>query len=226
MSAKKGLQKHGDRAAAAILREFVQLHDMKVFEGICKTKLTPSQIRSALRLVTVIKEKRDGSLKGRTCADGRPQRAYIPKEETSSPAVAVENLLATFAIDALEDRNVATADVSGAFLHGVMDDFVLVRLSEEEAQALMTVDPGYKKFAVVEKGRITMFLRLKKALYGTLKVALIWYRTFTEVLENLGFVLNRYDKITVWRIWRSRGAKLRYYGMWMTRKCLIRIQRW
>lgn len=137
---------------------------------------------------------RDGSLKGRTCADGRPQRAYISKEEASSPAVAIESLLTSLAIDTFEGREVATADVSGALFHGVMDDYVVVRLAGEEAEAMMTVDPAYKKFLLTEGGKNTMYLQLKKALYGTLKAAIIWYDTFTGVLKNLGFVLNDYDK--------------------------------
>ena len=86
MSAKKGLIKHGDKAAVAILKEFAQLHEKEVFEGVLKSQLTPHQLKEALCLVKFIKEKKDGKLKGRTCAEGRPQRAYIPKEETSSPA--------------------------------------------------------------------------------------------------------------------------------------------
>ncbi len=194
MSARKGLIKHGEKAAAAILKEFTQLHDMKVFEGIYKDELTPSQLKDVLRLLTVIKEKRDGKLKGRTCADGRPQRAYISREEASSPAVAVESLLATLVLDANEKRDVATADVSGAFLHGEMEDFVVVRLSDEEATAMIGVDSSYERFLNIENGKKTMYLKLKKALYGTLKAAIIWYNTFTGVLKELGFVINRYEK--------------------------------
>ena len=187
MSARRGLEKHGEKAAVAILKEFTQLHNMGVFEGVHKSQLTPLQLKGALRLVTVVKEKRDGSLKGRTCADGRPQRAYISKEEASSPAVAIESLLTSLAIDALEDRDIATADVSGAFLHGDMDDFVVVRLSEEESRALISVDREYERFMILERGKVTMYLRLRKALYGTLKAAIIWYNTFTSVLKKSWF---------------------------------------
>jgi hypothetical protein len=37
-----------------------------------------------------LKEKRDGSLKGRTVAGGNKQRDYISKEDASSPTVATE----------------------------------------------------------------------------------------------------------------------------------------
>lgn len=94
---------------------------------------------------------------------------------------------------AIDASDVTTANVSGAFLHGIMDNFVLVRQSEEEVQAMTSVDPKYKEFVLIEAGKMTMYLRLKKALYGTLKTAIIWYNTFTGVLKNLGFVLSDYD---------------------------------
>ena len=43
--------------------------------------------KEALNLITMIKEKRDGRVKARACADGRKQRKYISKEEVSSPTM-------------------------------------------------------------------------------------------------------------------------------------------
>jgi hypothetical protein len=43
-----------------------------------------------------------GVIKGRGCADGRKQRAFIEKEQASSPTVSLEALLLTCVIDALE----------------------------------------------------------------------------------------------------------------------------
>ena len=64
-----------------------------------------------MRIITVIKEKQSGVLKGRSCVDGRPQQAYISKEEAASPTTALESLLIIFLIDAWEGRDVATTDV-------------------------------------------------------------------------------------------------------------------
>ena len=38
-----------------------------------------------------------------------------------------------------------------------------------------------------------MFLQLKKALYGCIKSALLWYHLFHDTLHDLGFILNPYD---------------------------------
>ena len=44
-----------------------------------------------------------GVIKGRGCADGCKQHAFIEKEKASSPTVSLEALLLTCIIDALEE---------------------------------------------------------------------------------------------------------------------------
>ena len=67
-----------------------------------------------LELLTLIKKKRCGKVKGRVCANGRRQRLYIRREDVSSPTVQLESLMATLLVDGYEKRAVATADVTGA----------------------------------------------------------------------------------------------------------------
>ena len=50
-------------------------------------------------------------IKGRGCADGRKQRDWISKEDTSSPTVSTEGLMLSCMIDAMEGREVATTDI-------------------------------------------------------------------------------------------------------------------
>jgi hypothetical protein len=69
--AKASLKKHGERAWKALLKELRQLKDLDVFKAVHMSTLTEKQKREALREITVLKEKRGGELKGRTCADGR-----------------------------------------------------------------------------------------------------------------------------------------------------------
>ena len=91
--------------------------------------LTKQQKRDALRVVNLIKEKRCGKIKGRTCADGRPQRKYVPREESASPTVSSEALMGVLSVFAKENRAVGVFDVPGAYLHADMpdDEFVVLR---------------------------------------------------------------------------------------------------
>ena len=63
-----------------------------------------------------LKEKRDGKIKGRGCADGRPQRLYMSKVEISSPTELLAGLIMTCVIDTYEGCVVATVDIPGDFL--------------------------------------------------------------------------------------------------------------
>lgn len=71
MSAKAGTRKKGERAREALVTEFLQLHDVDVFTAVFARHLSKQQRRSVLIAISVIKEKRNGDLKGRICVDGR-----------------------------------------------------------------------------------------------------------------------------------------------------------
>jgi hypothetical protein len=196
MSAKRGIAVFGERAIAAIFKEFKQLHDKGVFRPIHHSKLTASQKKKALREITIIKEKRCGKIKGRTCADGRPQRGYISKDESSSPTISNDAFLMSLIIDALEERDVATADVEGAYLNADMEDFTIMKVtSPEHIKILCEVDETYKEYVEEsDSGDKVLYLQLMKALYGCIKSALLWYRLFSETLLEMGFQLNPVDK--------------------------------
>jgi hypothetical protein len=193
MSAKVGIKKHGQKAIDALFKEFCQLHDKSVFEGIHASDLTYQQRQTALRAVNLIKEKRSGKIKGRTCANGKPQRKLFTKEETTSPTISTDALMLSILIDAKERRDVAVADVEGAYLHADMDVFTVLKLVGVDVDIMCNVDSKYKKFVVIENGQRVLYLQLLKALYGCVRSALLWYELFSTTLENMGFVLNPYD---------------------------------
>jgi hypothetical protein len=58
---------------------------------------------------------------------------------------------------------------------------------------LLGMKPEYEVFVVLENGVKVLYVLLLKAMYGCVKSALLWYKFFTETLENMGFVLNPYE---------------------------------
>jgi hypothetical protein len=89
MTPTVGIKKHGQAAVDDLLQEFFCHLDRKnVLEPLDASTLTASQKQEALCAVNLIKEKRSGKLKGRTCADGRSQRSKYKKEETTAPTVS------------------------------------------------------------------------------------------------------------------------------------------
>ena len=62
------------------------------------------------------KEKKGGTLKGRTCADGRKQWEHVKKEDAASPTVSLEVVMLTCIMEAKENQDVAIIDIPNAFV--------------------------------------------------------------------------------------------------------------
>ena len=67
-----------------------------------------------------LKEKRDGRIKGRGCANEQSQQEYTDKIDTSSPTVLLAAIMLTCMIDAFERRNNASVNIQEAFLQTKM----------------------------------------------------------------------------------------------------------
>jgi hypothetical protein len=195
-SVKKGLKIFGEPGAEAVVKEMQQLHDREVMEPKAANMLTKEEKGKALEYLMFLKKKRCGRIKGRGCADGRKQRIYKTKEETSSPTVAVESLFLSCTIDAKEKRDVATCDIPGAFMQADMDELLHMRLAGPLATLLTKVNPGlYEKYVTQENGKPVIYVKLTKALYGTLQASLLFWKNLTGMLVGeLGFELNPYDQ--------------------------------
>jgi hypothetical protein len=153
MSAKAGIKKHGKVAVEALFQKFLQLHNKAVFQGEHAHTLTKAQKGAALHAISVIKEKRTGTIKGRTVADGRSQRPLFTKDQTTSPTVTTDALMMTIMIEAKEQRDVATADVVGAYLNANMDDYTLLKITGASVDIMCKVSSVYEQFVTIENGK-------------------------------------------------------------------------
>jgi hypothetical protein len=193
-SIKKGLKIFGEAGADAVVDEMQQLHDRGVIKPKVAAMLTRKEKSDALQYLMFLKQKRCGKIKGRGCADGRKQRIYKTKEDTSAPTVATESLMLSCVIDAKERRTVVTADIPGAFMQADMDEVIHMKLEGPLAKLLIRVNPQlYSKYTVMEKGRTVLYVQLLKALYGTLQAALLFWQDLSGHLKEWGFELNPYD---------------------------------
>ena len=199
MSLKAGLRTFGNDGVRAVEKEMRQLHDRGVMMPVHKKSLTLEQQKEALAYLMFLKQKRCGKVKGRGCADGRKQRAYIAKEESTAPMVSTEAVFLTTVIDALENREVAVLDVPGAFMQADIDELVHVRFTGEMVNMLLHIDNNmYKDYVVMGKGEKVMYMELLKALCGTLRAArLFWQKLSKQLIEVWGFTPNKYDDCMV-----------------------------
>jgi hypothetical protein len=136
-SMKRGIKEFGEAGVNAVLKELQQLHDRKVLEPVSSDNITREEKRASLQYLMFLKKKRNGTIKGRGCADGRKQRLHTTKEEASSPTVAIEAVMLSCVIDAMEGRDVATVDIPGAFMQADMDEMVHMKLEGKMAELLV-----------------------------------------------------------------------------------------
>ena len=102
--------------------------------------------------------------------------------------------MATCLIDAIEGRDVATADIPGAFLQATMDDDVYIKFEGKMVDVLIGLDSAkYGPCVCTYKGRRFIYAKAIKAIYGTLRAALLFYQLFSGELKKWGFTANPYD---------------------------------
>ena len=138
-------------------------------------------------------------LKAQGCADGRKQRIYKNKDETSSPTVSKEAVFLTSVINAQERHQVMTIDIPGTFMQVDIDELNHVWLEGPIAELLMRVDAAkYCMYMSEENGKQVLYIELQKALYGTLQATILFWKDIMKFLtEELGFIVNPYDSCVI-----------------------------
>jgi len=103
-------------------------------------------IATQRRSLIFLKEKRNGTMKARSYANGSVQRDHVTKEKAASPTVALESVFVTAAIDTKENREVVTIDIPGAFLHATNGNYMVMRMNGTLAELMAKTDPKlYRK---------------------------------------------------------------------------------
>ena len=153
MSAKRGLKQFGKRGADAIMDELRQLVSWNVMQGVNRSDMTREEIKCALQYLMFLKEMCSGKIKGCRYADGRKQRLYKGKDETSSPTFFIESLFLSSMIDGHKHRNVMTLDIPGAFMQTGIDETIHIRLDGPLVNLLIKVEPSYQSFVCHERGQ-------------------------------------------------------------------------
>jgi hypothetical protein len=196
----RGLKEFGALGYEATVKE---LDDNLLGMGAVKM-LQPSEINKniqyeALHYLMFLKRKRCGKIKARGCADGRPQREYISKDESSSPTVSIYALMTSCLMDAIEGRKVATCDIPGAFLQAnwPADRDCYLKFEGAMVSMICDIDPKYKKNIIYGKnGKKYIYAKLTKAVYGTLLGAILFYKKLSKQLIDWGYEPNCYDRCT------------------------------
>jgi hypothetical protein len=132
---------------------------------------------------------------------------------TTAPTVSIEALMMSCVIDAKEERDVATADIPGAFMQADMDEIVYIRLEGVMVDMLMELDSTkYAPHIITQHGKKVLYVQLIKALYGTLRAALLFWRTLSETLTDQGFSINPYDQCVANKLVNGRQCTVLWHA--------------
>ena len=101
----------------------------------------------------------------------------------------------TSAIESHKVREVATIDISGAYLHTNTDEEIVMLLRGKLAELMAEVEPKlYHKYIQKDKkGNSILYVKMQKALYGLLRNALLFYQKLVGDLKRYGFTINPYN---------------------------------
>lgn len=205
-SLMKGLKKFGQKGRDAAYKEMKQLHDRVVFKPIKVEDLTELEKRRAMESLIFLVEKRDGTVKGRTCANGSTQREYMDREEATSPTVMTESIIITGVIEAKQRRDVMTADIPNAFVQTDIEkkeigQRIIMKIRGPLVDMLIELSPEtYAAYVVYEGKNKVLYVIMEKALYGMLQSSLLYYKKFRKDIESIGFKVNPYDPCVANRI--------------------------
>ena len=122
MNTKNWIKIFGEKAIVDMFKEYKQLYDGRmsvkpVVAPFNTDGLIPLYRKKVSKAVILIKEKRCGKIKGRTCANCSKQRNYLkPYENVYSPACSTKELMAALVIVVMYRRDVGIFSVPGDFL--------------------------------------------------------------------------------------------------------------
>ena len=198
MSVDRAIEKVGDDAIDAVVKEMIMIIDEKqAFESINIDQLTEKERKQIIPSKLFLKEKflADGTfekLKARLVAGGHMQSRDI-YDDGSSPTVGTSSVFMCACIAAHEGRSVSVIDFPGAYLNSKIPEGnppVYMRLNKFLTMVMCAVDDNHRSY-VNKDG--TSLVRLTRALYGTIDASKIWYDNLTGKLKEMGYTANPHD---------------------------------
>ena len=184
MSVREATNKFGVVAENALIAEIQQMLDMDVMEPIQYAKgmkAIPSSV--------FMKEKYDPTgkfekMKARMVAGGhRQDKGDYLYEETSSPTCSLSSIYTAITVAINRGMKISTVDVPGAYLNADIKKDIYMWLNTDVCNTLLKLRPDWQQY--MNSGR--MCVKLKKALYGCVESAKLWYLRMFELLSDIGY---------------------------------------
>ena len=126
-------------------------------------------------------------IKGQRCVDGSKQRNWLSKEDITYPTMSTEGLILLLIIDAIEGRDITTANTPGAFLQTDYEKGdIHIKMKWAMVTLLEEIYPAFYKYLIYldSCSRKCMDSEANKAIYGTLDTSLLLWIFFQKSRRN------------------------------------------
>jgi hypothetical protein len=199
ISARKAFRQTPAKAAEAAIREIGQILEKGGFESVDVSKLSADDRKGIIPSMIFFKDKYTPSgvfdkFKARLVAGGHLQdREVYETKDIAAPTASIEAVFILLNIAALHDMHVITADIGGAYLHANMDKPIYMRLDPITTGIVCALD---KKHASYVQSNQQSVVKLKKALYGCVESAKLWYTRLKDFLVSIGLQILKQDPCT------------------------------
>jgi hypothetical protein len=148
---QKALRKYKDKAMESCIKELKQLDDAGTWVPVDYSTLSAQQKKKIIGTFMFLNEKYlpngdFGKLKARLVAMGNQQNVEDLKMSISAPTVSTTHVFAMSALFAAEGRDIATADIGGAFTEAFIPDDIEIHtvLDKTNARLLCEIRPEYE----------------------------------------------------------------------------------
>jgi hypothetical protein len=191
ISIRQAMTKNEQAAIAALKKELQQMIVLDVWEAISRNDVPLEERNKIVPSHVIFKEKYLPSgefekLKARLVADGnREDISHIERKLSSSPTVATSSVMIGFAISAFQRWKRCAIDFTSAYLNAHLKDLKkYMRLPAPVVKVLIEMHPEMQKFQTADG---SMIVKLRKAIYGLVEAARLWYDHVSDTLITLGY---------------------------------------
>ena len=150
--------------------------------------------------MNLIKEKRDGQIKGSTCADRSEKRKYLKEDETFySTTCQEEDLIRTLVVDAQWRWDKSIFDILRVLLKAKITEVknVMLFLRGTFFDALCKAIPECNKHFRFVIGKEDPHVKILREIYGCIESYMLWYNACTDTLKETELEFNPYDRCAV-----------------------------
>lgn len=198
MDIKTAKEKYSEHYRESLEKELIQFHE----KGVAKPIDVPVKGLKHTKIIGVngfFKAKQNietgafERLKFRLVPQGHlVDRSIYNHDETTSPTVSIETVLASANVAAYENRTGFTMDIPGAYLNTDLNHPHMVRFRGLLAEEFIRLYPQYTKH--LQSDGSILFLVLK-AFYGLPESGACWYDDISGTLtKDLGYVCHPADR--------------------------------